>query len=82
MTLAKQRFVEGRIRDAIEGLRPLIPTHAEVIALVRFEAETGVVVLRLDGDCPDCDMPVAALVQGIEAHLKMRIREIRAVRIE
>ncbi len=72
--------IEGRIRDAIAGLRPLLPVDATRIDLVNFESETGIAVLRVEGDCPDCEMSVAALLQGIEAHLKLRVPEIREIR--
>ncbi|GEM_PF-1827488 len=73
--------VERRIREAIIGLRPLLRVdHPDTVDLVSFDAATGVAILRLDGGCPDCDMPVAALLQGIEAHLKLRVPEIREIR--
>jgi Fe-S cluster biogenesis protein NfuA len=72
--------IEARIRDAITGLRPLLGAAATGVELVNFEAATGVAVLRIEGDCPECDMSVATLVQGIEAHLKMRVPEIREIR--
>lgn len=80
---SKRITVEVRIREAIIGLRPLLRVDAsQVIDLVHFDLRSGVVVLRLDGGCPDCDMPVAALMQGIEAHLKLRVPEIQSVRAE
>jgi Fe-S cluster biogenesis protein NfuA len=80
---ANKRSLEGRIREAIDGLRPLLRTQGpEVIDLVSFDVMTGVAVLRLDGGCPDCEMPASALVQGIEAHLKLRVPEIRVVTTE
>jgi Fe-S cluster biogenesis protein NfuA len=72
--------IEARIRDAITGLRPLLGVEASGVELVTFEAESGVAVLRVEGDCPHCDMPVATLLQGIEAHLRMRVPEIREIR--
>lgn len=72
--------IEARIREAIAGLRPLLPVDASGIELVNFESETGVAVLRVEGDCPDCEMSAAALLRGIEAHLKLRVPEIREIR--
>jgi Fe-S cluster biogenesis protein NfuA len=75
--------VEVRIREAIVTLRPLLPlSHPDAVDLVSFDSRSGVAVLRLDGGCPDCEMPMAALMQGIEAHLKLRVPEIREVRAE
>jgi Fe-S cluster biogenesis protein NfuA len=80
MAERKRRTVEHRIRDAIVRLRPLLHLgEPGDVDLVSFDAHSGVVILRLDGGCPDCDMPVAALMQGIEAHLKLRVPEIREV---
>jgi Fe-S cluster biogenesis protein NfuA len=72
--------IEARIRDAIESLRPLLGASAASVELVTFESATGVATLRVDGDCPDCEMPVATFLQGIEAHLRRRVPEIREVR--
>ena len=51
-----------------------------VLELVSFEKASGVAVLRLHGDCPDCEMSVIALRAGIEAQLRMRVPEVREVR--
>jgi Fe-S cluster biogenesis protein NfuA len=79
----KRRTVEHKIRDAITRLRPLLRlSDPQTIDLVSFDVVSGVAILRLDGGCPDCEMPVAALMQGIEAHLKLRVPEIREVRAQ
>ncbi len=72
--------IEARIREAIAGLRPILGVGATGIDLVNFEATTGVAVLRIEGDCPECEMSVATLLQGIEAHLRQRVPEIREIR--
>jgi len=72
--------VEARIREAIEGLRPLLGVESCGVELVNFEIESGVAVLLVEGDCPHCEMPVSTLLQGIEAHLRMRVPEIREIR--
>lgn len=48
--------------------------------LVEFQFDSGVAVLRLSGDCPDCDLTAGHLRQGIEANLRRRVPEIREVR--
>jgi Fe-S cluster biogenesis protein NfuA len=72
--------VEGRIRAALSVLRPLLGSHAERVDLLEFAPATGVAVLIVEGGCPDCDMPAAALLQGIGAHLRARVPEVRDVR--
>lgn len=83
MSQGKNGTVEDRIRGAIAGLRPLLRlSEPPTIDLLSFDQRSGLAVLRLSGGCPDCEMPVAALMQGIEAHLKRRVPEIREVRAE
>ncbi len=84
MGLLKRRrsdeAIEARIREAINGLRPLLGPGSEGMELVKFDAASGVAIIRVEGDCPDCEMPVATYLQGIEAHLRMRVPEIREIR--
>ncbi|HXE59359.1 MAG TPA: NifU family protein [Gemmatimonadaceae bacterium] len=72
--------IEQRIRQALADMRPLLRLDAAVIELVEFDGTTGVAVLRIGGDCPDCNMEAGMLRQGIEAHLRMQVPEISAVR--
>ena len=72
--------IEARIREAIVGLRPLLGVESSGVELVNFEEASGVAVLLVEGDCPHCEMSVATLLQGIEAHLRMRVPEIRGIR--
>jgi Fe-S cluster biogenesis protein NfuA len=76
----RQAAVERRIRTALERIRTLLPVEAAGIELVEFTLESGVAVLRLSGDCPDCDLTVQHLREGIEANLRQRVPEIREVR--
>jgi Fe-S cluster biogenesis protein NfuA len=80
--MGRTEGVEIRIREVITALRPLlrIEPHDGCVELVRFDAESGVVSVRVSGGCPDCDMSAASLIRGIEAHLMQRVPEIRAVR--
>ena len=72
--------VEDRIGDALAQVAVMLRLDRAVIELVTFEKTTGVAVLRLHGDCPDCEMSVSALRDGIEAQLRMRVPEVREVR--
>ena len=76
----KQPAVEARIQQALVELRPLLRIDTVGIELVEFQRETGIAVLRFEGDCPDCEMSASMLRQGIEAHLRMQVPEIREVR--
>ena len=72
--------IQARIREEIVGLRPLLGVETTDVELVSFDVETGVAVLRIEGDCPECEMSVATFREGIEAHLKLRVPEIREIR--
>ena len=75
-----ERDVDLRIRETLLELRPLLHIAEATIELVQFEDETGTAVLRLEGDCPDCDMSAANLFEGIAAHLRSRVPEVKDVR--
>ena len=72
--------VDDSIRTAIEGMRPLLRIETMNIALVEFDAESGVAVIKCTGDCPDCDLSAEMLTVGIEAHLRQQVPEIRSIR--
>ena len=83
MTLFKQRSspdLESRIRAAIEGMRPLLRIETMDVELIEFEAAEGIAVLRVAGDCPDCQLSAEMLTVGIEAHLRQQVPEIRSIR--
>jgi Fe-S cluster biogenesis protein NfuA len=75
-----ERDVDGRIRETLQELRPLLHIQEANIELVRFDEETGLALLRVDGDCPDCEMSAAMMMEGIGAHLRARVPEVKDVR--
>ena len=72
--------IDNRIRQTLVELRPLLHIAEANIELVAFEEESGVAVLRVEGDCPDCEMSAANMIEGIAAHLRSRVPEVRDVR--
>ena len=73
--------VEARIREALRALRTILQFDDFEAELVEFREESGLAVLRVGCGCADCDMHAARLGQGIEAHLRTRVVEVREVRI-
>ena len=71
---------EARIVAALAQVSEMLRLDRAVLELVEFQAQSGVAVLRLHGDCPDCQMSVNSLSVGIEAQLRMRVPEVREVR--
>jgi Fe-S cluster biogenesis protein NfuA len=75
-----ERDIDIRIRETLADLRPLLHIAEANLELVQFEEETGTAVLRVEGDCPDCEMSAANMIEGIAAHLRSRVPEVRDVR--
>jgi len=83
MSLFKQRTApdtEDRIRVAIGEMRTMLRIDTMDVELIGLDADTGVVVIRCSGDCPDCDLSAENLTVGIEAHLRQQVPEIRSIR--
>jgi Fe-S cluster biogenesis protein NfuA len=76
----RKAAIEARIREALDGLRPLVGIDPCGLDLLEFDLETGRTVLHVEGDCPDCQMSAAMLMQGIAVHLRTRVPEVREVR--
>ena len=72
--------VEARLREAVSGMAPILGLDACAVSLEAFDAATGIAVLRVRGGCAHCEMTVSTFQEGIEAHLRMRVRELRGVR--
>jgi len=71
--------VDTRIRETLGEIRALLHMDA-TIDLVQFEEQTGLAALRVEGDCPDCDLSAANMMEGIGAHLRARVPEVKDVR--
>ena len=76
---ARGNDVDNRIRETLGEIRELLHMEA-TIDLVEFEEHTGVAALRVEGDCPDCDLSAANMMEGIGAHLRARVPEVKDVR--
>jgi len=73
--------VERNVVLVLEDVGPMLR-----IDHCRFEIEslsitTGDLVIRLEASCSDCDVSAVTFGPAIEAHIKSRVPEIRAVRI-
>ena len=72
--------IDVRIRQTLVEIRPLLHIRDAEVALVNFDAPTGTAILRIEGDCPDCEMSAANMIEGIGAHLRARVPEVKDVR--
>ena len=66
-----------RIQKALDEIRPQIQADGGDVELVAVEGLT--VKVRLVGHCAGCPMATMTLKNGIEAHLKDRVPEIKKV---
>ena len=74
------REIDGRIRETLSEIRPLLHIEDADVSLVEFDVSSGTAVLRIEGDCPDCEMSAANMIEGIGAHLRARVPEVKEVR--
>ena len=72
--------IDDRIRATLREIRPLLHIRDADVSLVEFDTSSGTAVLRVEGDCPDCEMSAANLLEGIGAHLRARVPEVKDVR--
>ena len=72
--------IDVRIRQTLVEIRPLLHIRDAEVALVDFDAPTGTAILRIEGDCPDCELSAANMIEGIGAHLRARVPEVKDVR--
>jgi len=71
--------IEQQIEEVLRQIRPALQSDGGGIEFVKFNPETGVVHVRMQGACVDCPMLQITLKSGIEATLKEAISEIKEV---
>ena len=67
------------IERVLEAVRPAIRMDGGDVEFVDFDADDGVVKLRLMGHCVGCPMSMATLKHGIEARLKVAVPAVHSV---
>ncbi|TAL50533.1 NifU family protein [Patescibacteria group bacterium] len=71
--------IEQQIERVLEQVRPALRLDGGGIELVKFDAQTGAVHVRMKGACVGCPMSEITLKMGIEAALHDAIPEINEV---
>jgi Fe-S cluster biogenesis protein NfuA len=71
--------IEEQIEQVLEQIRPYIRQDGGGIELVKYETQTGVVYVRLNGACVGCPMSQITLKMGVEAALHDAIPGIKEV---
>ncbi|MBA2706689.1 MAG: NifU family protein [Gemmatimonadaceae bacterium] len=73
--------VAETIGEILVQLGPALRIGHCSLDVAEFVAATGLVTVRIQGECPDCDVSPATFLTAIEAHLKLRVPEVREVRL-
>ena len=76
-----KQAVEENISVVLSELLPLLRIEHCRLELVQFSAESGLLEVGIDGGCPDCSVSPATFSHAIAAHVKMRVPEVRDVRL-
>jgi len=81
-TAKKAAEIEARISAILAEVEPMLRIEHCALELVNFSPESGVVVVGIAGGCPDCQVSPATFSPAIQAHIRMRVPEVREVKIE
>jgi len=77
----KEAEVTARITTVLAEIGPLLRIEHCMIEVTEYSASNGLVTVRIDASCPDCELSPATFMPGIEAHLRQRVPEVREVRV-
>jgi len=68
-----------RIEQVLDSIRPALRSDGGDVELIDFDAEDGIVHLRLMGACGSCPVSLLTLKQGIERRIIGVVPEVRGV---
>ncbi len=75
----EQTEVVAKIQAILAEAEPYVAGHGGSINLVDFEADTGRVLVSLQGTCEHCAMSVITLKFGLEEALKKVLPQVTEV---
>jgi Fe-S cluster biogenesis protein NfuA len=71
--------IHERIESSLDSIRPALHVDGGDVELVGFNADDGVVQLRLVGACGACPISSLTVKHGIEKRIKAMVPEVTAV---
>ena len=71
--------IEARISAILAEVEPMLRIEHCKLELREFSAESGVAIVSIGGGCPDCQVSPATFSPAIQAHIRMRVPEVREV---
>lgn len=69
----------SKIESVLASVRPAVRADGGDIELVDFDADSGLVQVRMVGACYACPRAIAILLAGVEQHMRLVIPEVRSV---
>jgi Fe-S cluster biogenesis protein NfuA len=72
-------MIDKQIRKELDKIRPQLQMDGGDVEFVHFNAESGVLQVRMVGMCAHCPMSQITLKQGIEATIIDAIPEVKEV---
>jgi len=76
-----QADIEQSISVVLVEARALLRIDHCTLEIVEFSGTTGLLTLRMEGSCPECNISPTAFVRAIDVHVRMRVREVRKVNL-
>jgi Fe-S cluster biogenesis protein NfuA len=76
-----QSAIEESISTVLVDVTPMLRIEHCRLQLLEFDRATGVLLIRIEGNCPDCSVSPAIFATGIAAHVKQRVVEVSEVRL-
>lgn len=79
MPETRSTSVHDQIEEVLESIRPAIQADGGDVELVDFDAESGLVSVRLMGACESCPISMMTLKEGIERRLRGAVPGVEEV---
>lgn len=71
--------MEDQIKKFIEDIRPSLQADGGDVEFIRFDLDTAIAYVQLQGSCHGCPMAQQTLKLGIEKYLKDNIPGLNSV---
>jgi Fe-S cluster biogenesis protein NfuA len=76
-----QSVIEESITAVLVEVTPMLRIEHCTLEMVQFDSATGLLLIRIEGNCPDCSVSPSIFATGIAAHVKQRVVEVTEVRL-
>lgn len=75
----QESLVTQQITNVLAEVGLILRINQYRIEIAEYSISDGRLTLRIDGNCPDCDLSPATFIPAIEAHVRQRVPEVREV---